>query len=87
VVLYGQDNKRRDGLAEGIDALDHYCLFAVARLGELYLATAVRGRNHHSHENDAHYKPSLIEIVDIVIYDTILSLDILYKGKPFANDL
>jgi len=33
VVLCGQDNERRDGLAEGINSLDHCCLRAVARLG------------------------------------------------------
>jgi len=85
--LYGQDDEWRDGLAEGIDALDYCCLFAVARLGELCLITAVRGCNYYSRENDAYYEPSLIEVVDIVIYDTILGLDVSYKGKPFANDL
>ena len=33
VVLRGQDDERRDGPAEGIDALYHCCLLAVARLG------------------------------------------------------
>jgi len=33
VVLYGQDDERRDGPAEGIDSLDHRCPLAVARLG------------------------------------------------------
>jgi len=33
VVLCGQDNERRDGLAEGINSLDYRCLRAVARLG------------------------------------------------------
>jgi len=33
VVLRGQDDKRRDGPAEGIDSLDHHYLRTVARLG------------------------------------------------------
>ncbi len=33
VVLGGQDNERRDGPADGINALDHCCPLAVARLG------------------------------------------------------
>jgi hypothetical protein len=33
VVLYGQDNKQRNGLAEGINSLDYYCLYTVTRLG------------------------------------------------------
>jgi len=87
VVLRGQDNKRRDGPAKGIDSLDHYCPFTVARLGQLCLATAVRGRDHHTGEDDAHHKPSLVEVIDIVVYDTVLSLDVPYEGKPLANDL
>jgi len=87
VVLYGQDNKGRDRPAEGIDSLDDRCPLAVARLGQLCLATAVRGRNHHTRENDAHHEPSLVEVVDIVVHDTVLSLNVSYEGKPFANDL
>ena len=33
VVPRGQDDERRDGPAKGIDALDHRCPLAVARLG------------------------------------------------------
>jgi len=87
VVLRGQDDEWRDGLAEGIDSLDHCCPFTVARLGQLCLATAVRGRDHYAGEDDAHYKPSLVEVIDIVVHDTVLSLDVPYEGKPLANDL
>ena len=48
---------------------------------------AIRGRNYYACEDDAYYKPYLIEVVGIVIYNTILGLDISYKGKPLANDL
>ncbi len=33
IVLYVQDNKGRDSPAKGINALDHRCPLAVARLG------------------------------------------------------
>jgi len=87
VVLPGQDNKGRDGPAKGIDSLDHHCPFAVTRLGQLCLATAIRGRNYHTREDNAHYKPHLVEVIGIIIHNTILGLDILYEGKPLANDL
>jgi hypothetical protein len=87
VVLYGQDNKRRDSLAEGIDSLDYRYLLAVTRLGQLYLATAIGGRNYYAYEDNAYYKPSLVEVIDIVIYDTVLSLNVSYKGKLLANNL
>jgi hypothetical protein len=41
VVLRGQDDKGWNSLAKGIDALYHYCPLAVARLGQLCLATAI----------------------------------------------
>jgi hypothetical protein len=87
VVLYGQDNKRRDSPAKGINALDHRCPLAVARLGQFCLAIAVRGRNYYAREDNAHYKPSLVEVVGIIVQDTVLGLDVPYEGKPLANDL
>ena len=87
VVLYGQDNERRDSLAEGIDSLDHRCLYAVARLGQLCLTTAVRSRNYYTREDNAHYEPSLIEVIDIVVHNAVLGSNVPYKRKPLANNL
>ena len=87
MVLRGQDDEGRDGPAKGINALYHRCPLAVARLGQLCLATAIRGRNHYACKDDAHHKPSLVEVVNIVFYDAVLSLDVPYEGKPLANDL
>jgi hypothetical protein len=87
VVLYGQDNKRRDGPAKGINTLDYCYLLTVARLGQFCLTTAVRGHNYYARKDNAHYKPSLIEVIGIIVQDTVLSLNVPYKGKPLANDL
>jgi len=87
VVLYGQDNKGGDSPAEGIDSLDYRYLRAVARLGQLCLATAIRGRNYYARKDNAYHKPSLVEVVDIVVHDTVLSLDVSYEGKLLANNL
>ena len=87
VVPYGQDDERRDGPAKGIDALDYRCLLVVARLGQFCLATAVRGCDYYAREDDTYYKPSLVEVVDIVIYDAVLGLDISYESKLLANDI
>ena len=59
VVLRGQDDEGGDGPAKGIDALYHHCPLAVARLGQLCLATAIRGRNHHACKDDIYYKPNV----------------------------
>jgi len=48
---------------------------------------AVRGRNYYACEDNAHYKPNLVEVIDIVVHDTILGLNVSYKGKPLANNL
>ncbi len=87
MVLRSQDNKGRDSPAEGIDTLDNRCPLAVARLGQLCLTTAVRGRDYHACEDNAHHKPSLIKVVDIVVHDAVLSFNVLYEGKPLANNL
>jgi hypothetical protein len=87
VVLRGQDDEWRDGPTKGIDALDHRCPFTVTRLGQLYLATAIRGRDYYAYKDNAYYKPGLVEVVDIVIYNTILGLNVLYESKLLANDL
>jgi len=87
VVLRSQDDEQRDGPAEGIDSLDYRCPFAVTRLGQLCLATAIRGRNHHAREDDAHHKPSLIEVVDIIIHNPVLGHDVQDDGKPLSNNL
>ena len=87
VVLRGQDDERRDSPAEGIDSLDHRCPRAVARLSQLCLATAIRGRDHHAREDNAHHEPHLVEVVGVIVHDTVLGLDVPYEGKPLANDL
>ena len=87
MVLRSQDDKRRDSLAEGIDSLDYRCPFAVTRLGQLCLATAIRGYNYHTCEDDAHHKPSLVEVIDIVVHNAVLGLNVPYEGKLLANNL
>ncbi len=87
MVLRSQDDEGGDGPAKGINALYHCCLLAVAKLGQLCLATAIQGRNYYACKDDAHYKPSLVEVVNIVFHNAILSLNVLYEGKPLANDL
>jgi len=67
--------------------LYYRCPLAVARLYQLCLTTAIRGRNYYAYEDDAYYEPSLVEVVDVFIHYTILGLDVLYEGKPLANDL
>jgi hypothetical protein len=47
----------------------------------------IRGRGYYTREDDAYYELSLIEVVDIVIHDTVLGLNVLYKHEPLAINL
>ena len=87
MILRGQDDERRDRPTKGIDSLNYSRPFAVARLGELCPAKAIRGCDYHARRDDAHHEPGLIEVVDIVIQDTVLSYHIPHKRKPVADDL
>jgi len=48
---------------------------------------AVQGRDYYTGKDDTYYKSSLVEVIDIVIYDTVLGLNVSYKSKLFANNL
>jgi hypothetical protein len=48
---------------------------------------AIRGRDHYTREDNAYYKPYLVEVIGIIIYDTVLGLSVLYECKLFADDL
>ena len=48
---------------------------------------AIRGYNYYTCKDDAYYKPSLVEVIDIVVHNTVLSLNVSYEGKPLANNL
>ncbi len=46
-MLALNDDKRQDRLASSINALDYYCLLAIARLLRLYPATPLRAYNNY----------------------------------------
>ena len=86
-MLAFNDDKRRDRLASSINALDYRCLLAIARLLRLCFAMSLRAYDNYCGWDNAYLKPSLIEVVDIYLLDTIPRNYILYKRKPTANNL
>jgi len=66
--------------------LDDCCLFSISRLGLFGPIAAVRGSNYYSGDNNAHYKASFVKIIRIVVEDTILDFNVMYKGKLLANN-
>jgi hypothetical protein len=86
--MFAFDNdKRRDRPTSCIDVLDYCCPFAIARLLRLYLATPFGTHNNHCNRDNAHLKPSLVEIVDISFLDVIFRDCVPYKRKPTTNNL
>ncbi len=81
------DNERQDRLASSIDALDHCCPLAIARLLRLCPATLFGACNNYCSRDDAYLKPGLVEVVDIGLLDAVLCDCVLYKRKPTANNL
>ena len=66
--------------------MDNYSLFTITRLGLFNLVIAIRGSNYYSRNNNVYYKVSFIEIIRIFVKDIVLSFNIVYKCKLFANN-
>ena len=80
------DDERRDTPAIGTDALDYGNPFAIARLDLLSFAVTVGARNDHRGRDLTHHEAGLVEVVDILILDTVLSLQVREKREP-ARDI
>ena len=81
------NKKRRDRVTYRTNGLDYYNLFPITRLSLLSLYLIIRAYYNHSSRDNAYYKPSLIEVVDICLIDYILSDYILYKLELVLNYL
>ena len=66
VVFRGKDNIWWQSLALGVNGSDDYSPLMITRLGQLGFM-AVRAYNNHARVDDAYYKASLVEVIDIVI--------------------
>ena len=81
------NKKRRDRVTYRTDGLDYCNLFPITRLGLLGLCPTIRACYNHSGRDNAYYKPSLVEVVDIRLADRILSDCILHKLESAPNYL
>ena len=85
MVLAFDNNVRRDCPALGIDALDHRSPFPIARLGQLRLASPVRAYNNYRCGDLTYYKAGLVEVIDILVLDTVFSFQVREK-RELARD-
>ena len=81
------NKKRRDRVTYRTNSLDYYNLFPIIRLGLLSLCPTIRAYYNYSSRDNAYYKPSLVEVIDIRLIDRILSNYILYKLELASNHL
>jgi len=55
-------------------------------LGLFGPTTAVRGGNYYSGDDNAYYEAGFVKVIRIVVEDTVFNFNVIYKGKPLANN-
>jgi hypothetical protein len=81
------DEKRQEAPPFAIDALNRYRPFPIARLDSLTSSMSIGACHYHRYTDNAHHKPSLIEVVEVAVVDAVLGLHVVHKLKPCANKL
>ena len=82
VILTGNHDKRRYGLAVRINTLDHCDLFVIIRLYYFHLTTPFRTCNNHSKRDLNYYKSSLVKVPNIIFIYSIYGYHVAYEVKP-----
>ena len=82
----GNDDEWRDRPALGVDALNHCNPFPIALLGYLRPSTPLSACNDHTRGDNTDHEACLVEVIDILILDTIFRL-LIYEKRELARDL
>ena len=85
VVYTSKDNYRQNYLASYINTLDNCNLLTVTQLYSFQPASSLRSYKNQLYYNLAYYKASYIKVIDVFIYNTVLSLIVLYLLKLLLN--
>ena len=84
-VVNALDNyKQKQCKAIAAYILNYSCLFLIARLKLLALATLISIYNNHATANNIYYKAYLVEIVEVVVLDAILCMYIGYQLELYV---
>ena len=78
-------DERRDTLTVRTYTLDHGNPFPVSRLDLLSFTVTFSARNDYYGRDLAYYKAGLVKVIDILVLNTVLSLNILKKTKLAGN--
>jgi len=94
VVFALEDQVQRYYKAVTANTLNCCSLFPIARLKNLTSALSISTYNNHATIDNAHYKASFVEVVEVHVLDPILLLHIVhqlelhvYKLRIFAKGL
>jgi hypothetical protein len=78
VVLALNHQEWRNTPALAINTGNRYSLFSIPWLNYLASATSIYTSNNYCRADYAHHKPSLIEVVEVVVQNTIFRLYIFH---------
>ena len=82
VVLALDNKERRYYKTVVVYTFDRYRLFAIASLQLFASSATIKTYNDHCNTNDAYHKANLIEIVEVVVLDTIFRLYVFHQFEP-----
>lgn len=79
-------DKRREALTVRTDTLDHGDPFPIARLDLLSLSAPIGAGYDYRGRDLAYHEAGLVEVIDILVLDTVFRLQI-YEKRELARDL
>ncbi|KAH9229426.1 hypothetical protein K456DRAFT_1805832, partial [Colletotrichum gloeosporioides 23] len=72
VISALNDHKRRDAPPAQINTFNNHSLFIVTKLDRLCFTTSISAiYDNHPRRNLAYYKPNLIKVIDIRVYNAV----------------
>ena len=70
-----------------ISSNDSSNLLSIPRLNRFRRLTLFRAYNNYTGAYNAYLKAYFIKVIDIIVDNTVLSLNVCYKLKPILNNL
>lgn len=87
VILALEDDERWDRPASCIHALDYCSPLSVAGLCQAGSRMSAGAGHDHRRRDDSHHEPGFVEIVDVIVNDSVPCPRSLNQAKPLTNHL
>ncbi len=79
-ILY--DQERRQYKAVAVHIFNRYCLFPITKLKLLASATSICACNHHIAADNPHHKARFVEVIKVLVLDTVLRTHVDHQPEP-----